>query len=42
MKTIDMEHLTERDKKMALSEVEFLRVINGPTIIRFHESFIEK
>lgn len=37
-----MENLTERDKKMALSEVEFLRVITGPTIIKCYESFIEK
>ena len=42
LKIIDMEHLTEREKKLAMSEVEFLRVIHGPTIIKFHESFIEK
>ena len=41
LKTIDMKNLTEKEKNSALREVEFLRVITGPTIIKFHESFIE-
>jgi len=33
--------LSDKDKKSAECEVEFLRVITGPTIIKFFESFIE-
>ena len=33
--------MSEKDKKSAECEVEFLRVISGPTIIKFYESFIE-
>ena len=33
--------LSAKDKQSAESEVEFLRVITGPTIIKFYESFIE-
>ena len=33
--------LSPKDKQSAESEVEFLRVITGPTIIKFYESFIE-
>ena len=36
------EFTSEKDKKSAECEVEFLRVITGPTIIKFHESFVEK
>lgn len=41
LKTMNLVKLSEKDKKMAESEVEFLRVITGPTIIKFFESFIE-
>ena len=33
--------MTEKDKRSAECEVEFLRVITGPTIIKFYESFVE-
>jgi len=33
--------MTDKDKRSAECEVEFLRVITGPTIIKFHESFVE-
>jgi len=33
--------LSAKDKKSAECEVEFLRVITGPTIIKFYESFVE-
>lgn len=36
-----LQGLSAKDKQSAESEVEFLRVITGPTIIKFHESFIE-
>lgn len=41
LKTMNLAKLSDKDKKMAESEVEFLRVITGPTIIKFYESFIE-
>ena len=34
--------LSAKDKKSAECEVEFLRVITGPTIIKFYESWVEK
>ena len=33
--------MTDKDKRCAECEVEFLRVMTGPTIIKFHESFVE-
>lgn len=41
LKTMNLAKLNDKDKKMAESEAEFLRVITGPTIIKFYESFIE-
>jgi len=41
LKTMNLRTLSERDKKSAECEVEFLRVITGPTIIKFYESFVE-
>ena len=41
LKTMNLKTLSEKDKKSAESEVEFLRVITGPTIIKFYESFVE-
>jgi NIMA (never in mitosis gene a)-related kinase len=41
LKTINLLYLSEKDKRSAESEVEFLRVITGPTIIKFYESFKE-
>lgn len=38
---MNLANLNEKDKRSAESEVEFLRVITGPTIIKFYESFIE-
>ena len=34
--------MTEKQRKSAECEIEFLRVINGPTIIKFLESFKEE
>lgn len=33
--------LNEKDKKSSENEVQFLRVLQGPTLIKFVESFIE-
>ena len=41
LKTMNLEYLSPKDKKSAECEVEFLRVITGPTIIKFHEAFKE-
>ena len=41
LKTINFKDESEKDKKNAESEVEFLRVITGPTIIKFYESYVE-
>ena len=38
---MNLTYLSEKDKKSAACEVEFLRVITGPTIIKFFESFKE-
>ena len=40
-KTINLEFLNdEKEKKNAENEVQFLRVLKGPTLIQFIESFI--
>jgi serine/threonine protein kinase len=41
LKTMNLQVLSPKDKKSAECEVEFLRVITGPTIIKFYESFVE-
>jgi sporulation-specific protein 1 len=38
---MNLKTLSAKDKKSAECEVEFLRVITGPTIIKFFESFSE-
>ena len=38
---MDLQYMNPKERKSAECEVEFLRVINGPTIIKFAESFIE-
>lgn len=41
LKEIDLTFMSERDKKSAQNEVQFLRVLKGPTIVTFYESFKE-
>lgn len=41
LKTMNTQYMTEKYKRSAETEVEFLRVITGPTIIKFYESFVE-
>ena len=41
LKTMNLEFLSAKDKESALREVEFLRVICGPTIIKFQDAFKE-
>lgn len=41
LKTMYLQYLSEKERQSAECEVEFLRVITGPTIIKFYESFIE-
>lgn len=40
LKEIDLTYLSEKEKKSAQNEVQFLRVLKGPTIVRFYESFV--
>lgn len=39
LKQMNMLNLSPKDKHSAECEVEFLKVITGPTIIKFYESF---
>jgi serine/threonine protein kinase len=44
LKTINLKDLqfqSEKDRKNAEMEVQFLRVLQGPTLIKFIESFVE-
>lgn len=41
LKQINLKFLSNIERNNVESEVEFLRVVNGPTVIRFHESFVE-
>lgn len=41
LKSINLLFLSDKDKKSAENEVQFLRVLQGPTLIKFVESFIE-
>ena len=41
LKSINLLFLSDKDKKSAENEVQFLRVLLGPTLIKFVESFIE-
>lgn len=40
LKEIDLTYLSPKDKKSAQNEVQFLRVLKGPTIVKFWESFV--
>ena len=42
LKTINLRYIdNEKDRKNAESESQFLRVLKGPTLIRFYESFVQ-
>ena len=41
LKTINLTYLNEKDKQSAQNEIQFLRVLQGPTLIKFVEAFIE-
>ena len=40
LKEIDLYNMNAKDKRAAHGEVTFLKVLKGPTIIKFHENFI--
>ena len=42
IKIIDLQYLTQKERQGAQSEIQFLKVLKGPTIIKFFESFIFK
>lgn len=39
LKEIDLFNMNSKEKKAAHGEVTFLKVLKGPTIIKFHENF---
>jgi serine/threonine protein kinase len=41
LKEIDLTYLCPKDKKSAQNEIQFLRVLKGPTIVKFIESFVD-
>lgn len=41
LKVIPMHFMNKEEKKMAENEITLLKVLNGPTIVRYYESFIE-
>ena len=41
LKTTLLENLSENEKQSAKLEVQFLRVLAGPSLIKFHHSYIE-
>lgn len=41
LKVIPMHFMNKDEKKMAENEITLLKVLNGPTIVRYYESFIE-
>jgi len=42
LKTIDLSNLNEKDRDSALSEVHFLKVLKGPTLIKSYQSYVER
>jgi hypothetical protein len=42
IKEIDLTYLPEKDRKSAQNEVSFLKVLKGPTIVKFWEYFMHK
>jgi serine/threonine protein kinase len=40
LKIIDLQFLTKKEKEEAQNEIQFLKVLKGPTIIKFHEAFV--
>jgi NIMA (never in mitosis gene a)-related kinase len=41
LKTIELKIMSPQERKLAENEVTLLKVLNGPTIIRYYESFTE-
>lgn len=42
LKTISLSHLNAKERESAESEIHFLKVLKGPTLIKSYQSFIEK
>lgn len=42
LKTIPLAHLNEKERNLAKSEVQFLKVLIGPTLIKSYSSYIER
>ena len=42
LKTIALEKMNEKERESALSEVHFLKVLKGPTLVKSFQSYVEK
>lgn len=42
LKTITLDSLNEKERESAISEIHFLKVLKGPTLIKSYRSFVEK
>eukprot|EP00742_Colponemidia_sp_Colp-10_P001574 GILJ01001693.1.p1 GENE.GILJ01001693.1~~GILJ01001693.1.p1 ORF type:complete len:679 (+),score=132.34 GILJ01001693.1:114-2150(+) len=42
LKQIPILHLNENEKKLAFNEVQLLKVLVGPTIVRYYDSFMDQ
>lgn len=41
VKEIDLTFMSAKDKKASENEIQFLKVLKGPTIVKFYEAFTE-
>ena len=41
LKEIDLTYLSDKDKKSSQNEVQFLKVLRGPTIVKFWDYFVD-
>jgi serine/threonine protein kinase len=41
LKEIDLQYSSAQKQRAAECEIEYLKVIQGPTIIKFHQSYVE-
>jgi len=42
LKTIALANMNQKEKESALSEIHFLKVLKGPTLIKSYQSYVEK
>lgn len=42
LKTIALANMNEKERESALSEIHFLKVLKGPTLVKSYQSYVEK